>query len=75
MVKGAPARRNRVIVDDDVLPSKGIRLKTDTGKYSATLTKTAVQLAALHLLSAGKWWFGPAGGFDVQMPYRIIRFL
>jgi hypothetical protein len=39
------------------------------------LTKTALPLAGLRLLNAGKWWFGPVDGFDVQMPYRIIRFL
>jgi serine/threonine-protein kinase HipA len=29
------------------------------------------RLAELLLLNAGKWWFGPVDGFDVQMPYRI----
>ena len=39
------------------------------------LTKTARPLAELRLLNADKWWFGPVDGFDVQMPYRIVRFL
>jgi len=39
-----------------------------TRKHSATLTKTAFPLAELRLLNAGKWWFGPVDGFDVQMP-------
>jgi hypothetical protein len=43
--------------------------------HSATLTKTTFPLAELRLLNAGKWWFGPVDGFDVQMPYRKIRFL
>jgi len=44
-------------------------------KHSATLTKTALPLAELRLLNAGKWWFGPVDGFDVQIPYRIVRLL
>src|SRR5271168_5204904 len=43
--------------------------------HLVSLTKIAVRLAELGLLIAGKWWFGPVDGFDVQMPYRIIRFL
>jgi hypothetical protein len=41
----------------------------------AIITKTAFPLAELLLLNAGKWWFAPVDGFDVQMPYRIMRFL
>jgi len=36
--------------------------------HSATETKTRFPPEELRLLNAGKWWFGPDDGFDVQMP-------